>query len=165
MKKHQVKLKCKKCGKYFYVQYYRRNNAKYCSIKCKLIGYRWELKTYRKIIKSLTKPEGHKSKNSYGYILIKNSKHPNRTKQNTILEHILIMSNFLKRPIKSGESIHHINFIRNDNRIKNLYLCSSISQHNKISTSLHKLTKFLLTKHIISFDRKRGEYIINENRI
>ena len=54
--------------------------------------------------------------------MIKDYEHPNRNSQNDILEHVKVMSEYLKRPIKKGEIIHHINMIRDDNRIENLYL-------------------------------------------
>lgn len=51
-------------------------------------------------------------------------KHPNSTKRGKIMEHILIMSNHLKRPLRKGETVHHRNGMRNDNRLENLELWS-----------------------------------------
>lgn len=70
------------------------------------------------------------------------------------------MSNKLNRPLSSEEMVHHINYIRNDNRIKNLYLCSSLKQHLKIATSLNNLVNDLLNKNYIIFDRNDGVYKI-----
>jgi len=48
-----------------------------------------------------------------------------------IREHRLVMSNFLGRPLRKDEHIHHINGDKLDNRIENLQLVSS-SEHGKI---------------------------------
>jgi hypothetical protein len=60
--------------------------------------------------------------NVHGYVVLGKSNHPNAMKNRRILEHILIMSKHLGRPIRKGETIHHKNGIRHDNRIENLEL-------------------------------------------
>ena len=67
-----------------------------------------------------------------GYISLKNPEHPNATKDGYVREHTLIMSNFIGRPIKPDETVHHINGITNDNRLENL-----IIMKRKSHTSLH----------------------------
>ena len=59
-------------------------------------------------------------KTSQGYILIFKPKHPNADVNGCVFQHIYVMSEYLKRPIKKGESIHHINGQRDDNNIENL---------------------------------------------
>lgn len=60
-----------------------------------------------------------------GYtILSKHKNHPNATKRGTIPEHVLVMSNYINRPLIKGETVHHLNGIKNDNRIENLELWS-----------------------------------------
>ena len=62
---------------------------------------------------------GHIHEN--GYKLITKKGHPNaKGKNGAILEHQFVMSEHLGRPLKKGETIHHINGIRHDNRIENL---------------------------------------------
>lgn len=66
--------------------------------------------------------EGAKSytQSSDGYICIYLPNHANSTKRGWVLEHRLVMSNFLKRPLDKNEIVHHINGDKKDNRIENL---------------------------------------------
>jgi hypothetical protein len=64
-----------------------------------------------------------------GYILILIPSHPNADKQGRVLEHRLIMENHLGRTLLPPETVHHINGIRNDNRIENLMLFSTKGLH------------------------------------
>ncbi|MFD9069181.1 HNH endonuclease [Streptomyces lasiicapitis] len=50
--------------------------------------------------------------------------HPNADHRGHILEHILIMSQYLGRPLLAGENVHHRNGVRGDNRLENLELWS-----------------------------------------
>lgn len=59
---------------------------------------------------------------SKGYILIRRTNHPNANKSGYIGEHALVMSEYLGRPLKKNESIHHKNGLKCDNRIENLEL-------------------------------------------
>jgi hypothetical protein len=57
-----------------------------------------------------------------GYVQIWMPEHPNAKGAGYILEHRLVMSNHLKRPLESFESVHHKNGIKDDNRLSNLEL-------------------------------------------
>jgi len=65
--------------------------------------------------------EGHVTKQ--GYKIISKVGHPNaNSDKGAIPEHIFIMSEYLGRPLKKGETVHHKNGVRHDNRIENLEL-------------------------------------------
>ena len=62
--------------------------------------------------------------NKNGYILIWNS-----NKRKYIFEHRIIMEKHLKRKLTKNDFIHHINHNPSDNRIENLKLFLSNSEH------------------------------------
>ncbi len=70
----------------------------------------------------LVAPKGSGWVNRAGYRVLYKPDHPNRTKIDTVMEHVLVMSEFLGHPVKKGDTIHHRNGIRDDNRTENLEL-------------------------------------------
>lgn len=69
--------------------------------------------------------KGGRTKASNGYIWRYAPNHPNRTKQNRVLEHRLVMEQSIGRFLKPDEVVHHINSKRDDNRIENLMLTTT----------------------------------------
>lgn len=60
--------------------------------------------------------------NGLGYWLVFSPNHPNATISGYVLEHRLVLSEMLGRPLRPFETAHHRNGIRSDNRPENLEL-------------------------------------------
>lgn len=108
------------------------------------------------------KNKGHKfnwkgGKHSHqGYVMIYCSEHP-RTKRKYVFEHILVVEKFIGRYLKKGEIIHHINGIKNDNRIENLMIFNSDAEHLGFHA---KVRQFGMTTPVIMQIKNRwDEYL------
>lgn len=67
-------------------------------------------------------PRGTGCIDAQGYRRVPGNGHPNSLSSGTIKEHILVMSETIGRPLLKGESVHHKNGVRHDNRPENLEL-------------------------------------------
>ncbi|MEK9207166.1 MAG: HNH endonuclease [Patescibacteria group bacterium] len=65
---------------------------------------------------------------SDGYIYIKDRSHPFSDKQGYVLEHRIVMEKHIGRYLSKNEIIHHMNEVKNDNRIENLRIMT-LSEH------------------------------------
>jgi hypothetical protein len=84
---------------------------------------------------------GGRNINYKGYVLISNYNHPYKNKHGDVLEHRLIMEQYLGRYLTPEEEVHHINGIKDDNRIENLMLFPNKSDHMRFHANLKKLKK------------------------
>jgi len=128
----RIKIICEHCGKEFGRP--RRVNAKgkgirFCSISCA------NKSTRSSLIKQKTKR--HK------YISIWKPEHPINY-NGRVLEHRLIVEKIIGRYLKKEEIVHHINYLEDDNRKENLFLCHTYKEHDKI----HRKSRYLIKEFI-----------------
>lgn len=71
---------------------------------------------------------GHEKTRPDGYVKVYVPNHPHATADGYVMKHILIMEKKIGRYLSENEVVHHINHIRNDNRISNLCLMTK-SEH------------------------------------
>lgn len=114
-----MERKCLACSKLL-----KKRQRKFCCLGC--IN-----RVHKKGNKYFWK--GGKYYTTLGYVYIFKPNHPYRTKSGYVLEHRLIMEKHLGRFLKKNEQIHHLNGIKDDNRIENLRLLT-VNKHRSLHT-------------------------------
>ena len=65
---------------------------------------------------------GHTKRHNRGYMLAYAPKHPNAHADGYVMFHTILMERAIGRYLTQDEVVHHVNHIRDDNRIENLRL-------------------------------------------
>ena len=69
--------------------------------------------------------KGGRTRHKAGYVMVHVPGHPRATSGPYIFEHILVAEDLLGRYLRDGETVHHRNGVRDDNRPENLELWTS----------------------------------------
>ena len=65
---------------------------------------------------------GHTKRHNKGYVVVYAPKHPNAHADGYVMLHTVLMERAIGRYLTSDEVVHHVNHVRDDNRIENLRL-------------------------------------------
>lgn len=90
---------------------------------------------------------GGKSKTAQGYVNLYWPEHPNARPDGKVLEHTVIMSESISRPLLADENVHHKNGIRDDNRIENLELWTKCQPAGKRVVDLIEYAKQIIKRY------------------
>ncbi len=141
-RKSKIIISCKKCNEKFEIQPYLFGVRKYCSRKCEFANRKNRISpmkgkkhTKEAIIKMQKAHMGCKKEftmDSRGYYRIYIPTHPFCRNNRYVRRSRLVMEKHLRRYLKPSEIVHHINGIRTDDRIENLYLCKDNIEHRKL---------------------------------
>lgn len=109
---------CEECGKSFYCYPSQITKRRFCSKECAFKQGNFG----NHFLKGLKHKNRKEKVMVDGYIKVWAEEHPHCHSDGRILEHRLIMENFLGRYLTLNEEVHHKNGIKTDNRIENLEL-------------------------------------------
>jgi len=93
------------------------------------------------------------SKGAYNYVVVK--EHPRVTKHGYVLEHRIVVENYLGRLLNQDECVHHINGNTKDNRIENLEIYKDAAHRREHQRLRGRLMVVLKCPECGSFFKKR----------
>ena len=135
-----MEKQCATCNKTFAKKSYDSKKywlvKKFCSIKCSGTLFKKGVPLPEEHKENLRSIRGSKHPSYKGSVTMMNGynriTHPQ--KGGLIPEHRYIMEVHLKRELTDQEHVHHINGVRDDNRIENLVVMDKI-EHNRMHTT------------------------------
>ena len=131
-----IKMFCKTCSKEFYF-YPCEKKRKFCSHKCyslSMIGHISWSKLHPELMprgKDNSNWKGGKYRTAQGYIYILKPRHPFCNNKGYITRSRFLVEKILRRYLTSTEQVHHINEIKDDDRIENFIVFVDNSAHKR----------------------------------
>jgi hypothetical protein len=109
-------------------------------------------------------PDGSRTRKrcSHGPVMVKLRDHPAANGSNCVPEHRLIVERSIGRFLSKKEVVHHINMVETDNRVENLHLFSSNSEHFLSHGSLNGCVAQLIEMGMLKFDKGTARYSVVE---
>lgn len=112
---------------------FKRKKSKRC-LKCRTL---WD---HKNILAGRSKV-----KHASGYLSVRALDHPSGKKY--ILEHRLVMEAHLGRYLRDDETVHHLNGVKDDNRVENLELWAGIHPNGQRVKDLLIWAKYIISTY------------------
>jgi hypothetical protein len=145
---------CQNCKKPFRVEQkeLRRGNGLYCGRRCASSVKSWAHMSKRNNYGPNNYAwKGGRTLHAKGYIYAYAPDHP-RASNGYVFEHILVAEKKLGRYLLPGETPHHKNFIKDDNRPENIEILSA-KDHGRLH--VQKMTRDARGRFLGSYNRQR----------
>jgi len=133
---------CEVCGTVMRVQPHQFGKRRVCSKKC------------NDELKRLKGP-GARVLRRDGYWKVYYPTHPNADRTGYVLEHRLVMSQQIGRPLTKAEEINHINHDRGDNRLENLEIVDR-GTHARESNAWGKKLRLNMHQRLAEYEQRFG---------
>ena len=123
---------CAYCNKPFLAEArkVRRGQGKYCCQRCANTALAPTRRRQNQTGEKNPNWRGGRTIHSKGYVYTYAPGHP-RASNGYVFEHILTAEKKLGRYLEDGETCHHINGRRWDNRLKNIQVFATVGEHTK----------------------------------
>lgn len=150
-KQHRLKLTCPVCGKEFSLTKAAaagRGAEPSCSRACDLI---------RRTKNGIGREHNGRPviKWSTGYLFLYEPDHPASFRNGWLAEHRWVMEQHLGRQLTTEEHVHHINGVKDDNRIENLVVLGH-SEHSRITQAERKEQHAADAAELAEYRRRYG---------
>ena len=109
--------------------------------------------------------KGGRKKTNSGYIVILDKQHPRGSTEGYVFEHIVVMERHLGRFIGTDEAVHHINGVKDDNRLENLEVMGfgEHTRHHHLGLKRSLETRKLISKRMKErYKQTNEESVVNE---
>jgi len=104
-----------------------------------------------------------KRKHTQGYMLV--YKPDLMHNKNYLLEHRVVMEEYLGRHLEKGEIVHHLNGDKADNRIENLVFFKNMGQHRKFHQNLCKYVFDFINIYLPDCKKEYFKFMQNKGAI